>query len=152
MKIKIPSATNRSRRHRSFLGQAVRAACLGILLLLPGHLSAGPSAATPFVSVSVSPSPISSINQEAAFTISLSEPTSRTLGVAFFMSGGARFAFDYLLIGNFDRYGQIIVPAGETSATVTLHTLFRDPSVPQAQAIMNRLEAPKRAHLVIELP
>jgi hypothetical protein len=111
------------------------------------------------VSVSVSPSPITSANDEAIFTISLSEPTSRTLGVAFFMTGGARSRTDYLLIGNFDKYGQIIVPAGETSTTVTLHTLFRDPSLLQLQAVMNlrhgghyRLEAPKHAQVIIELP
>jgi hypothetical protein len=75
------------------------------------------------------------------------------------MSGGARSGSDYVLLGNFDGPGHIVIPAGETSATVIIHTLFKDPSQPLLDATMNlrhgahyRLGSPRRARLLIELP
>ena len=133
---------------------AARAATIVASLLLAGHLSA-----TPEVSVSVTPSPITSAFEEAVFTVTLSAPTPRGAAIAFFMSGSARPASDYVLLGNFDGKGRILIPAGETSATVTLHTLFRDPSLPLLEATMNlghgshyRLGSPRRAQVTIELP
>ena len=132
-----------------------RALCMVLLLSVIGHLSA----ATPVVSVAVSESPITSAYENAVFTVTLSEPAPRAIGVAFFMSGGAMSGSDYLLFGNFDGRGHIVIPAGETSAAVTLHTLFKDPSQPQLQATLNllhgghyRLGSPRHAQLLIELP
>src|SRR4051794_26546058 len=151
--INSPSETVRSYRHLSRLRILTGTACA--LLFLANHLSA----ATPVASVEVSPSPITSAYQNAVFTVTLSEPTSRGIGIAFFMSGGARSGSDYVLFGNFDGRGHIIIPAGETSATVTLHTLFKDPSQPRLDATLNllhgghyRLGSPRHARLLIELP
>src|SRR4051812_11079277 len=124
--INSPSETGRSYPHFS-RPLLTGTACALVLLFLASHLSA----ATPLASVDVSPSPITSAYQDAVFTVTLSEPTSRGIAIAFFMSGGARSGSDYLLFGNFDGRGHIIIPAGETSATVTLLTLFKDPSQPQ---------------------
>ena len=133
---------------------SARVAAIVASLLFAGHLSA-----TPEVSVVVSPSPITSAFEDAVFTVTLSAPTPRGAAIAFFMSGAAKAASDYVLLGNFDGKGRILIPAGETSATVTLHTLFRDPSLPLLDATMNlghgshyRLGSPRRAQLLIELP
>lgn len=152
---KLPSKTTPSHLHGPRLRIVTRAACSLALFFLASHLSA----ATPVASLEVSPSPITSAYDNAVFTVTLSTPTPRGLGIAFFMSGGARSGSDYVLLGNFDGQGHIVIPAGETSATVTLHTLFKDPSQPQLDATMNllhgghyRLGSPRHARLIIELP
>jgi hypothetical protein len=150
-----PSKTSHSRQHGSLVRFVTRAACSLVFLILVSPVFA----ATPVATVDVSPSPITSANDNAVFTITLSEPTARGIGIAFFMSGGARSGSDYVLFGNFDGRGHIVIPAGDTSATVTLHTLFKDPSQPRLDATLNllhgghyRLGSPRHARLFIELP
>src|SRR4051812_47464540 len=112
--IKSPSQNGRSYPHLLRPRIATGAACGIILFFVAAHLPA----ATPMASVEVSPTPITSAYQDAVFTVTLSEPTSRGIAIAFFMSGGARSGSDYVLFGNFDGRGHIVIPAGETSATV----------------------------------
>jgi hypothetical protein len=100
--------------------------------------------------------------QPAQSTISLSAPAPREIGVVFFMSGNARFGFDYTLSGNFNRSGEIIIPAGQTSATVTLQPRLVDARFLKENAMMNivhdtenvhtyRLGSPTRANVILEV-
>ena len=113
---------------------------LGLLCavtLLSGGLTAS---SVPQVSVTVSPSMINRVRLDSAqFTLSLSAPAPHDTGVAFFMSGTAHLNRDYVLSGNFNTSGQIVIPAGQTSSVVTLHTLFVDPSPVSSSATMNLL-------------
>lgn len=70
----------------------------------------------PLVAVSVDPNKIGR-NGEAVFTVSRSFADSSQLTVKFTMEGSAVMDTDYFLTGLSDR---IFIPAGETSATVSL--------------------------------
>ncbi len=130
------------------------------MLLLASPLMA---ALPPLVSVNVSPSVVNREElQPAQFIISLSAPAPRDIGVVFYMGGTARFGFDYTLSGNFSRSGAIIIPAGQTSVTVTLHPRLVDARFVQENALMNlvhdtlsvhtyRLGAPTRANVILEV-
>jgi hypothetical protein len=158
VKTKIPP-TNYPRVHASFLARTLLIS-LALVLLLAGPLMA---ALPPLVSLTVSPSVIDRETlQPAQFTISLSAPASRPIGVVFFMSGTARFGFDYTLSGNFSNSGEIIIPAGQTSTTVTLHPRLLDARFRQENALMNlvhdtlsvhtyRLGSPTRANVILEV-
>jgi hypothetical protein len=158
VKTKIPQ-TNYSHVQASFLARALRISCV-LTLFLAGPLMA---ALPPLVSVNVSPSVVNrDMLQPAQFTISLSAPAPRDIGVVFFMGGNARFGFDYTLGGNFSRSGAIIVPAGQTSVTVTLHPRLVDARFVRENALMNivhdtlsvhtyRLGSPTRANVILEV-
>ena len=121
------------------------------------------AALPPLVSVNVSPSVVNrELVQPAQFTISLSAPAPRDIAVVFFMSGTARFGFDYTLSGTFNRSGAIIIPVGQTSATVTLHPRLLDARSLRENAMMNlvhdtlsvhtyRLGSPTRANVILEV-
>jgi hypothetical protein len=141
------------------LARSLTISC-ALILLLAGPLMA---ALPPLVSLTVSPSVIDRETlQPAQFTISLSAPASRNIGVVFLMSGTARFGFDYTLSGNFSNSGEIIIPAGQTSATVTLHPRLLDARFLRENAMMNlvhdtlsvhtyRLGSPTRANVILEI-
>lgn len=121
------------------------------------------AAAPPLVSVNVAPSVVNrELMQPGQFTINLSAPAPRDIGIVFYMSGNARFGFDYTLSGNFSRSGAIIVPAGQTSVTVTLNPRILDARFVQENAVMNlvhdtlsvhtyRLGSPTRASVILEV-
>jgi hypothetical protein len=78
------------------------------------------------------------------------------------MSGTARLGFDYTLSGNFNRSGEIVIPAGQTSATVTLLPRTLDARFVRENALMNlvhdtqsvhtyRLGSLTRANVIIEV-
>jgi hypothetical protein len=158
VKTKIPP-TNYPHVQASFLARTLRISC-ALILLLAGPLMA---ALPPLVSVNVSPSIVDRETlQPAQFTISLSAPAPRDIGVVFFMSGTARFGFDYVLSGNFNRSGEIVVPAGQTFTTVTLQPRRLDARFVRENALMNlvhdtlsvhtyRLGSPMRANVIIEV-
>ena len=158
MKTKIPP-THCPHVQASFLARSLTISC-ALILLLAGPLMA---ALPPLVSLTVSPSVIDrEALQPAQFTLSLSAPASRDIGVVFFMSGTARFGFDYTLSGNFSNGGMIVIPAGQTSATVTLHPRLLDARFRRENAMMNlvhdtlsvhtyRLGAPTRANVILEV-
>jgi hypothetical protein len=82
---------------------------------------------TTIVGVSVSPGTIDE-NQhpQATFTISTSQPVSQDVTVHYAMSGTADIPVDYVLIngnnGNNGKHGHVIITAGHSSASVTLHS------------------------------
>jgi hypothetical protein len=143
----------------SSLARTLRISC-ALVLLLAGPLVA---AVPPLVSVTASPPVVNrEILQSAQFTITLSAPAPRDIGVVFYMSGTARFGFDYTLGGNFTRSGEIVILAGQTSATVTLHPRLQDARFPRENALMNlvhdtrsvhtyRLGSPTRANVILEV-
>ena len=158
MKTKIPP-THYPHVQASFLAKALPISC-ALILFLAGPLMA---ALPPLVSVNVSPSVVNREElQPAQFTVSLSSPAPRDIGVVFFMGGTARFGFDYTLAGNFSRSGAIVIPAGQTSVTVTLHPRQVDARFLQETAVMNivhdtlsvhtyRLGSPTRAGVILEV-
>jgi hypothetical protein len=158
VKTKIPQ-TNYRHVQASFLARTLRISCV-LILILAGPLMA---ALPPLVSVNVSPSIVDrEALQPAQFTVSLSAPAPRDIGVVFFMSGTARLGFDYTLSGNFNHSGQIVVPAGQTFTTVTLTPRRLDARFLQENALMNivhdtlsvhtyRLGSPTRANVIIEI-
>src|SRR5450755_3583847 len=78
--------------------------------------------AGPTITVSVAPSTVSNVGEDAVYTLALSTPTSKKIQVNFIMRGTATLGSDYFLFGNFNQFGQIVIPTGQSSATVTLHT------------------------------
>jgi hypothetical protein len=76
--------------------------------------------------VTVAPSTVTNQGQDATITLALSTPTSKKIQVNFQMSGTATPGQDYVLLGNFDQFGRIVIPTGQSSATVTLHTVDDD--------------------------
>jgi len=74
---------------------------------------------TPVVRVSVSPGQITE-GADAIFTIFVSAPVSQSLTVNYSMGGTSTQGIDYSLGG---VPGQVTIGAGQTSATVTLHSI-----------------------------
>jgi hypothetical protein len=103
-------------------------------------------AGSPRVSVTAPSSFITNESQEAVYTLTLSAPSSQNVAVTFVMTGSAIQGFDYLLIGNFSNTGQVVIPAGQTSATVTLHTIPDDGNPFQEIATFNVLNG-RRYHI-----
>jgi hypothetical protein len=102
-------------------------------------------ARSPLVSVSVFPTSITNEGEEAIYTFTLSAPAPRKMSVNFVMLGSA-WPNDYALVGNFHS-GGVVIPAGQTSATVTLHTLGGGGPDPRIQtAVLNLLNG-QRYHL-----
>jgi hypothetical protein len=110
------------------------AACL-LALSLAGTASAG----SPLVSVSTPPGNITNDGQEAVYTLTLSAPSSKNIGVNFVMTGSALEGFDYTLIGRFNNTGQVVIPRGQTSVMITLHTFSVDSPLFQQIATLNIL-------------
>ncbi len=81
---------------------------------------------TPTITVSAFPTTITNEGEEATFTLTISPPSSRQLAVSFMMGGSAAQNSDYVLIGNFNKSGQLIIPSGQSSTTVTLHSLLEE--------------------------
>jgi outer membrane biosynthesis protein TonB len=75
-------------------------------------------ATTPTISVSVSPGSVIEGN-DATFTISSSAPVSQSLTINFSMRGTAMNGNDYTL----STVGQVTISAGQSSTTVTLHSI-----------------------------
>ena len=82
--------------------------------------------AGPTITVSAAPTAITNSGGEATFTLTLSSPASKKIAVNFGMSGTATEGEDYLLTNNFNQFGQIVIPAGQSSAQVTLHAYDDD--------------------------
>jgi hypothetical protein len=125
------------------LVRTLRISCALILLLTSPLMAALP----PLVSVNVSPSVVDRNRlQPAQFTISLSAPAPRDIAVVFYMSGTARFGFDYTLSGNFNRSGEIVIPAGQVFTTVTLQPRGLDARFARESAVMNLLHDNQNVH------
>jgi hypothetical protein len=92
----------------------------------------------PSISVSVSPSTNTNEGQDATYTLTLSSPATRRIAVNFVMLGTAALGSDYVLTGNFN-FGRVMIPVGQSSVTVMLHSLDDDMFVPQESAIFTVL-------------
>jgi hypothetical protein len=112
---------------------------VGLACLLTISLAGSALAGSPLISVSAPAGFITSDGQEAVYTLTLSAPASRNIEVNFVMTGTALQGFDYILLGQFSRTGQVLIPAGQTSANVTLHALAHDPALFQEIATLNIL-------------
>jgi hypothetical protein len=112
--------------------------------------------AGPTITVSAAPTTITNQGDEATYTLTLSTPTSKKIQVNFQMTGTATLNSDYFLLGNFNDFGQIVIPAGQSSAMVTLHTQDDDGARRSETAIFNliggdayRVGRPNRATITI---
>ena len=97
-----------------------------LVLLSIFCLTSAVFAGGPRISVTVTPTHVTNQGEEAVFTFTLSSPATRRIAVQFFLSGGADLGGDYVLTGKFNKSAQLVIPVGETSATVTLHTFEED--------------------------
>ena len=74
---------------------------------------------TPQVSVTASPATVNE-GGDAIFTFSAAPVPSQSTTVFYSIRGKAQFGTDFTLTG---QPGQVVIPAGQSSATVTLHSL-----------------------------
>ena len=94
----------------------------------------------PSVTVTASPTRITNQGDEAVYTFTLSSPAPRSIAIDFIMSGTASIGADYALLGNFNKLGQVVIPAGQTSAMVTLHAFVEDvEELPRETSVLNLL-------------
>lgn len=105
------------------------------------------------VSVSLSVAPSSSIRTGgiATFAISTTSPPAASITVTYAMSGNAALGFNYSLSGT---PGQVTIPAGSSSATVTLTNVFGPKLAKTATMTLNAgsaytLSAPTSASVVL---
>ena len=109
------------------------------------------------VSVSVSPSTITNEGEEATITLTVSPPASGNISVNLIMTGTAALGSDYVLIGGFNQAGQVVIAAGQSTSTVTLHSLYDDDGRFNETAVANviggrryRVGHPSHAEVTIE--
>ncbi|SRR5260370_71822 len=109
------------------------------------------------VSVSVSPSTITNEGEEATITLTVSPPPSRQIAVNLIMTGSAALGGDYVLIGDFNRAGQVVIAVGQSTSTITLHSLYDDDGRFSETAVANviggrryRIGSPSHAQVTIE--
>jgi hypothetical protein len=97
-----------------------------VLLICVLGLVAISSARAQKVSVSASPTVITNEGEESTITLTVSPPSSRQLAVNVVLTGTAFNGSDFLVLGSFNRSGQVIIPAGQATQTLTLHSLYDD--------------------------
>src|SRR6266404_576875 len=109
-------------------------------------------ASTPTVSVAVSPTKIKQ-GDSATFTVSASNAVSQSTTVQYSMSGSASLGTDYTLSGT---PGKVTIPAGQSSASVTLTAASGTGQKQKKTATMNlqsgagyKLAKPKNATVTI---
>jgi hypothetical protein len=122
-----------------------------------GLLCALSSSLAQSVTVSASPSVITNEGDESTLTFTISPPASRNLALNYVLTGSAAPGADYTLEGTFTRSGQIFVPAGQSTVTVTLHTFFDDDPFASEFAVFSLVHGrhysvgfPSRARVDIE--
>jgi len=111
---------------------------------------------TPKVAVSVSPSRINE-GQSAIFQISASANTRRPVTINYSIAGTAAFGSDYGLSNNLGPVGQIVIPIGADSASITLTATADGVLEKKEAATMNlsagtgyKLSPHKKAKLTID--
>jgi hypothetical protein len=128
---------------KNHFGQHLRLRAALVFMLIAAAASSA-IAGSPRVSVSVFPGSITNEGQEATYTFTLSSPAPRKMSINFVMTGTAGFN-EYALVGNF-KSGRVVIPAGQMSASITLHTFDDDPNPVEETAILNLLNG-QRYHL-----
>lgn len=78
------------------------------------------------VSISASPTTITNEGDQSTITLTVSPPASRQLAVNLVATGTAALGIDYVVIGNFNKQNQLVIPAGSSTATLTLQSLVDD--------------------------
>jgi hypothetical protein len=101
-------------------------------------------AKSPLVSVSVFPTTITNEGQDATFTFTLSSPAPRKISVNFVLTATPGFD-DFVLVGDFNS-GRVVIPAGQMSASITLHTFVADFN-PTIDTVVLNLVNGQRYHL-----
>jgi hypothetical protein len=114
----------------------------------------------PVISVTVFPDRITDEGEEAVYTFTLSSPAPRRILVNFFITGFPVEVpdSDFILIGNFNKSRQLVIPAGQTTATITVHSFVEDVEAPVTEVfslrIVNgaryRIGSPSHAELHID--
>jgi hypothetical protein len=110
------------------------------------------------VSVSAAPSVITNAGDDASITLTIFPPSSKNLQINFLLSGTAAYGADYVLTGQFNRSGQILVPAGESSFTLDLHSFYDDDRPNTSETVIftllhgkkYRVGSPSRATVTID--
>jgi hypothetical protein len=91
------------------------------------------------IHVSASPTTITNQGDESTITLTVSPPSFKNLKINFVMTGTAGLGSDYALIGDFSKAAQVLIPAGQSTATVTLHAFGDDDAFPKETAVFNLL-------------
>jgi hypothetical protein len=144
-----PFGKRKLTRHGRLRGAAL-ASVLSVMMATVSLAGGGPA-----ISVSVFPSTITNEGEDATYTLTLSSPATRRIAVNFTMLGTATFGRDYVLTGNFNS-GRVLIPVGESSVTVVLHSFDDDMFVPQESAIFtilggNRYKVGSPNHAKVEI-
>lgn len=135
-----------------------RSLCFALILLgLAMFLGAGLLPAQSVISVSASPSEITNQAEDSTITLTISPPSSRQLTVDVALTGTAFNGFDFIVLGSFTRRGQVIIPAGQATQTLTLHSLYDDDPRSFEFVVFNvlggkhyRIGSPSHARVTIE--
>ena len=146
--MKLPPSPNRfspepSAVPKNHFGQRVRLRAAFVFIVFVVATSSA-LAKGPLVSVSVFPTSITNEGQDATFTFTLSSPAQRKISVAFALTGTPGFD-DFVLVGDFNS-GRVVIPAGQMSASITLHTFVADFQPAMDTVILNLLNG-QRYHL-----
>ena len=138
----------------------LEAALVAFVITLCAGGAFAKSGSGPIISVTVSPDRITNEGEDAAFTFTLSAPAPRRILLNFLISGFPVEVpdSDFVLVGNFNKFGQLIIPAGQTTATIVLHSFVEDVEAPSTEnfvlEIVNggryRVGSPSRAELHID--
>jgi hypothetical protein len=115
-----------------------------LLFMVFAAVTSSALAKSPLVSVSVFPTTITNEGQDATFTFTLSSPAPRKISVNFVLTATPGFD-DFVLVGNFNS-GRVVIPAGQTSASITLHTFVADFN-PTIDTVVLNLVNGQRYHL-----
>jgi type VI protein secretion system component Hcp len=114
-----------------------------------------PPTATPVVRISVSPAQITE-GDSATFQITASANTIRPVVLNYAMSGKATFGVDYSLSSGLGQTGQIIIPLGSDTVSITLTSAADQVREKKETAIMvlqrgtgYKLSKPKKAKIKI---
>jgi hypothetical protein len=115
------------------------------------------SARAQSISVSASPSVITNEGEESTVTLTVSPPSSRNLAVNLVLTGTAAPGLDYVVLGAFNAQSQVIIPAGQATATLTLHSLYDDDGRFSESVVFNviggkryRIGSPSHAQVTIK--
>ena len=83
-----------------------------------------PAARAQTISVSAFPSVITNEADVSTITFTVFPPAPRILKINYALTGTAALGADYALIGSFTSSGQVVIPAGQVTATITLQTFY----------------------------
>lgn len=126
-------------------------------LLCLSIVGPAPLARAQTLRVSASPANITNEGEESIFTLAISPAPLRNIAVNFVMTGNAGLDSDYVLIGDFNNSGQVVIFAGHTTSTITLHAFSDDDPKSKETAVFNLLGGkgykvglPSRAQVTIQ--